>query len=164
MAGEMRKYDKHSQVTRCSRLWSKDKQESSFSVICVIQVFVCVVNMTLGVWLAAILPSVVVAVSEPHWLQAITRSENVFGEDGSNPRRGVEAVWKKLVFLFSFSFFFECSWGIKVRLDETDRGAAASCRGGWGVGGICQHGNGCYSKKGFKIKWPWKTMSFISLL
>lgn len=48
---------------------------------------------------------VVASVSETYWLQAITRGENVFGEDGPNPRRGVEAQFGGKGFSIFFFFF-----------------------------------------------------------
>lgn len=70
--------------------------------------------------------AVVVGVSETYWLQAITCGENVFGEDGPHPRRGVEAQFGKNVFLFSPFFLMPMGYlGGLVRLDETDRGATA---------------------------------------
>lgn len=55
----------------------------------------------------AVVVVVVAGVSETYWLQAITRGENVFGEDGPNPRRGVEAQFGgKRFFYFLLLYFF----------------------------------------------------------
>lgn len=74
---------------------------------------------------AAGLSSVAAAASEPRWPQAITLSENVFGEDDANPRRGVEAVWEKAFSILPLLFFrpFGVFWRAAIELTAAVFGA-----------------------------------------
>lgn len=130
-------FTKHSQDLSVVPDFEARQTESSSSVICVTQVFVCVVGVTLGAWRAAAL-----LLSPCHYhigCRKLLAVEMFVGEDGANPRWVVEAVWKK-DFLFSpFSNgrgVFRWGW---MKLTEMPR-----LPGGGGLEGL--HGDGCSTK------------------